>query len=514
MVIQKGKPRFCIDLREVNSKTTPDRYALPRQDTIFRAIGRAMFFSTLDCNKGYHQFGLTPHARLLTAFVTKDGFWEYIRMPFGLKNALAHFQRTMDAILGKYRWDFALAYIDDIVIFSQTFDEHLEHCSLVLDAMEKIGLTLEEKKCHFCYDDIELLGHHISRLGLSTQAEKVQAILAVPFPETIKKAQEILGMFNYYRIFIQHFAWIAAPLYDGLKKQFDKLSHSDPKIRAWVHSNRKFPDTPETRNAFRLLQQALASSPVLIHPDFEREFILYIDACALGVAGNLHQVSLEDGKEHPILYISRRLNKHESKYTATELECLGLVWSLDKLAHYMDGSQLRLVTDHNALKWIWGIKSDVNARLFKWSLILSSLKDKVTIVHCPGHFHQNVDPLSRNPASYAVTLIHLSTAWKKKLANGYQKDPYFRRIIRNLKRSQNRKGGTHEFKDLESRPEPTNASSEPTAETLGPDGPTITDGTFTLIDKTLYFSTKKDNNVGNSSTTEVVLNSVGLCPKN
>jgi hypothetical protein len=116
----------------------------------------------------------------------------------------------------------------------------------------------------------------------------------------------------------------------------------------------------------------------------------------------------------------------------------------------MDGSQLRLVIDHNTLKWIWGIKSDVNARLFKWSLILSSPKDKVTIVHRPRRFHQNVDPLSRNPASYSVTLIHLSTAWKKKLANGYQKDTYFRRIIRNLKRSQNRKGGTHEFKDLES----------------------------------------------------------------
>ena len=115
----------------------------------------------------------------------------------------------MDVILSNYRWDFALAYIDDIMVFSQTFDEHLEHCSLVLEALEQISLTLEETKCHFCYDDIELLGHRISCLGLSTQAEKVKAILAIPFPETIKKAQEILGMFNYYRIFIEHFAWIA-----------------------------------------------------------------------------------------------------------------------------------------------------------------------------------------------------------------------------------------------------------------------------------------------------------------
>ena len=116
---------------------------------------------------------------------------------------------------------------------------------------------------------------------------------------------------------------------------------------------------------FRLLQKALVSSPVLIHPNFERDFVLYIDACAHGIAGSLHQISLEDRKEHPILYISRRLNKSKSKYTATEMECLGLVWCLDKLAYYVDGSPLRLVTDHNALKWIWGIKLDINARLFK-----------------------------------------------------------------------------------------------------------------------------------------------------
>src|SRR5438046_9346289 len=142
----------------------------------------------------------------------------------------------MDAILSNYRWDFALTYIDDIVIFSQTFDKHLKHCSLVLEALEQIGLTLEETKCHFCYDDIELLSHHISHLGLSTQAEKVEAILAVPFPETIKKAQEVLGMFNYYRIFIEHFTWIATPLYDDLKKQSDEPSHPDMKARACIQS--------------------------------------------------------------------------------------------------------------------------------------------------------------------------------------------------------------------------------------------------------------------------------------
>ena len=521
VVVQKGKPRFCIDLREVNSKTTPDRYSLPRQDSIFRALTGAVYFSTMDCNKGYHQFGLTERARKLTAFVTEDGFWEYIRMPFGLKNAPAHFQRTIDAILGIYRWDFALAYIDDIIVYSKTFEEHILHCSLVLDALQSIGMTLDEKKCHWAYLDVDLLGHHISRLGLATQAEKVKAILAVPFPETIKKAQEILGMFNYYRIFIEHFAWIAGPLYDGLKKTETEIIPSTAASKrslSAIHGRNIFPDTPATREAFEQLRQALASAPILINPDFDKGFILYTDACGTGIAGSLHQVWDEDGREHPVLYISRRLNPYEAKYTSTELECLGVVWCLDKLAHYVDGAKLKLVTDHSALKWIWGIKTDVNARLFKWSLQLSALKDKVTIVHRPGRFHQNVDVLSRNPMptrtqpAYSITLIHLSKEWKEKLWNGYLADPYFRRIIISLQRlvinpnhstggeptariTENTENTAPTTRDIipESISAPTSAelSLQEFAQHQQEQPVTVTDGTFTLIGRTLYFSTQR-----------------------
>jgi hypothetical protein len=526
VVVQKGKPRFCVDLREVNSKTIPDRYSLPRQDSIFRALAGAIFFSTMDCNKGYHQFGLTERAQKLTAFVTEDGFWEYVRMPFGLKNAPAHFQRTMDAILGIYRWDFALAYIDDIIVYSKTFEEHMLHCSLILEALESIGMTLDEKKCHWAYLDVDLLGHHISRLGLATQAEKVKAILAVPFPETIKKAQEILGMFNYYRIFIEYFAWIAGPLYDGLKgSEIESTSAviNSKQSQSVIHGRNKFPDTPATREAFEKLRQALTSAPVLINPDFDKEFILYTDACGIGIAGNLHQIWDEDGKEHPVLYISRRLNSHEAKYTSTELECLGVVWCLNKLAHYVDGSKLKLVTDHNALKWIWGIKTDVNARLFKWSLQLSMLKDKVTIVHRPGRFHQNVDVLSRNPSSnsithkkvqsvYSVTPIHLSEEWKEKLWKGYLTDSYFRRVISSLQRlmidpNSVKKGeSTTQITEISENVTPTSPtiasesasielSLQKFAQQQQEQPTTITDGIFTLIGRTLYFSTHQNQSL-------------------
>ena len=190
--MQKGKPRFCIDLREVNSKTKADKYAIPRQDTIFQALAGLIRFTLLDANKGYNKIGLDKLSRMLTTFIAEDGFWEFIRVSFGL-NAPAHFQRTIDRILGSFRFDFALAFIDDIVIFSKSFDDHVKHVELVLDALLNAGMTLDEAKCHFCYKSIELLGHRVSRSGLSTQAEKVAAINALPFPRTIGQAMEILG---------------------------------------------------------------------------------------------------------------------------------------------------------------------------------------------------------------------------------------------------------------------------------------------------------------------------------
>jgi hypothetical protein len=183
--MQHGKARFCVDLQEVNSKTVTDQYPLPRQDTIFSSFSVAIVFSSLDMNKRYHQIGVTEKSCRFTAFTTEYGLWEFLCVPFGVKNAPAHFQRIMDTILAKYRWDFILCYIDDIIIFSTTFDDHLIHIGLVLAVLTEVGLTVDEKKCHFGYEDLDLLGHHISRLGLSTKESKVQAIIALPFPETV-----------------------------------------------------------------------------------------------------------------------------------------------------------------------------------------------------------------------------------------------------------------------------------------------------------------------------------------
>jgi len=177
-------------------------------------------------------------SRKFTAFTTDFGLFEFNRVLFGLKTAPAHFQRAIDIILGSMRWDFALAYIDDIIVYSKTLEEHIGHIAAVLEALEKAGMTLAETKCHFGYQDIKLLGHRISRLGLSTLEEKVQAILAIQYPDTVKQAMVILGMFNYYRSFIDSFAIIAAPLYDGLKGSLKdpSLSNLSPKAKAKIRS--------------------------------------------------------------------------------------------------------------------------------------------------------------------------------------------------------------------------------------------------------------------------------------
>ena len=175
----------------------------------------------------------------------------------------------------------------------------------------------------------------------------------------------------------------------------------------------------------------MTQASVLIHPQFDKPFILYYDACRKGIGGALHQ--MVDGVEHPVLFISHILTPAEVNYRATELKCLAVVWNLSELEHFLDGSSFKIVTDHSAPKWIWNIKAHTNSYLFKWSLILNLLKDKVEIVHRLGCLHSNVDPLSRYPMSYySTTLIHISEEWRKKLKEGYRTDPVLRKVWKRI----------------------------------------------------------------------------------
>jgi hypothetical protein len=489
IVWQKGKPRFCVDLREVNAQTPMDRYSIPHQDDIFMSLSGCLFFTLLDANKGYHQFELDEESKPLTAFITQEhGLWEFIRVPFGLKNAPAFFQRCIDEMISKYRWDFVLAYLDDIIIFSKTYEQHLEHVEKVLDTLSTAGLTLSEKKCHFAYKNIELLGRKVSRFGLSTQKQKVEAIMKLEFPRTVQDAYVVLGEFGYHRGFIDEYAIIAGPLTEGLgltKEEKEKFKSTgdlpDQKKISKAMAKKPFERTQEREAAFQALKIALSNAPVLLHPDFSKPFFLYVDACRKGIAAGLYQVG-PDKKEHPILFISRTLKPAEKNYAATELECLAIVWALKKLEHYVDGAQLTLITDHSALKWIWSIKETVNQRLFRWSLLLNPLKDKISIVHRPGRMHANADALSRHPTpAYLVTLINISDEWKERLQRGYSKDRHFRKIWKELR---TQKEAENEIDDSE--PEVDGKEEMENAKTRRNHIP----GTFSIINSLLYLTEK------------------------
>ena len=389
MVLQNGKYRFCVDFRGVNSVTPMDRYPIPRTDSVFAALSGAQYFSTMDANKGYHQFELSPESRWLSAFATeKEGQWQYKRVPFGLQNASAFFQRSIDSLLGRWHWQFVLAYIDDVVVWSSSWSDHLDHLAKVLAAFQRVNLTLDERKCNFGFSSVDLLGLRVSRLGLRTLEMKTAAIRSLPFPSTIKQLRQILGQFSYYRQFIPRFASIAEPLTSTLKAaESDKaaLAGLDPKLRARRVGRLPVVSTPERVSALNKLKLLLSSAPVLRYPNFSKPFFLYTDASHVGIGAALQQECDDDGgRQHPILFISRSLSPTEKNYLATELECLGVYWSFTKLSHYLDGSSVTVVTDHHALQWLWSIKQSTNSRLHKWAMLLGPMERKLRIVHRPG----------------------------------------------------------------------------------------------------------------------------------
>ena len=225
MIIQKNKSRFCLDLHEINSKMKIDKYIISYQNIIFQILIEAILFILLNINKDYHQIDLDGFSRMLIIFIMKDGFWEFIHILFELKNVSTHFQWMIDHILDNFRFDFILIFIDDIVVFSKFFDDYLRYIKFMLDALFKIGMILDEAKCHFCYKSIEFLDHRVNRFGLSMQIEKIIIIIALPFSRIIDQIMEILEIFNYYHEFIDQYTEIAHSFTQDLIEFKKKIIH-------------------------------------------------------------------------------------------------------------------------------------------------------------------------------------------------------------------------------------------------------------------------------------------------
>lgn len=367
--------RFCVDYRKLNAVTKKNNYPLPLIDDLLNSLGNAKYFSSLDLFSGYWQIGVKESDKERTAFITHEGLYEFNVLPFGLCNAPSTFQNLTDRVFAGLKWTKALVYLDDVIVFSSTFEEHIVNLKLVLSRLREANLTAKVSKCVFAENRIKILGHVVDENGISTDPDKINAITNFPRLNSVKKLQSFLGLCNYYRKFIRDFSALAKPLFNITKDNVDFKWDSIQEM------------------AFQNLKDKLASNPVLAHFNPNKECELRVDASREGLGAILLQE--KDKELHPVSYISRSLTKAERNYTISELEALTVVWSLQYLRHLVYGRPIKIVTDHHALCWLKSCK-DPTGRLARWAIKLSEYE--YTVVHKNGRLHNDVDCLSRYPA--------------------------------------------------------------------------------------------------------------------
>src|SRR6478735_2276225 len=301
-------------------------------------------------------------------------------MPFGLTNAPATMQRLMDSVLAGLKWQICLVYLDDIVVFSPSFDQHLKDVRSVLSRLRDAQLSANLKKCRFASQEISFLGYIISPAGLKTDPAKIRAVSDFPVPTNVEMLRSFLGLAGYYRSFISRFSAISAPLNSLLKRD-----------RTWIWND-------EHQSAYDTLKSALVSAPVLRFPDFERPFELHTDgACTAGIGVMLCQRDPDNNRVYAVAFASRSLAPNERNYGVSEVEALAIVWGIKKFAHYLTGTKFTVVTDHQALQFFNSLSSDLRGRLARWSLYLQ--QHDYTIIYRPGKENSGPDALSRYPVS-------------------------------------------------------------------------------------------------------------------
>lgn len=372
-----GNMRLCVDYRQLNSITVKERYPMPViEDEISRLSGQAWFI-TLDLMSGYYQVPIAKDSKHLTAFVTPDGQYEYNRMPFGLANAPAVFQRMMHHVLGPARFDKATVYIDDVLIFGKTAAECLDRFEEILGLIKKANLKLNLSKCSFLQNEINYLGYEISAAGMRPGKTKIQSVVNFPRPENVHGVRQFLGLVSYFRKFIQGFAQYAYPLTKLLKKDT---------AYEWTNFQEE---------AFKTLKAKLTDRPVLSIYDPSAETELHADASKLGVGGILLQRSQgSSGSFHPVAYYSRQTTPEEKNFHSYELETLAVICSLKKFRVYLLGKPFKVVSDCSALRSTF-VKRDLIPRIARWWLALQEFD--CCMEYRAGTKMGHVDALSRNP---------------------------------------------------------------------------------------------------------------------
>lgn len=369
----KKKWRLVIDYRKVNAKTVDDRYPIPNITEILDKLGKCMYFSTLDLASGFHQIEINPKDIPKTAFNVEHGHYEFVRMPFGLKNAPATFQRVMDNVLHELQGKCCLVYMDDIIIYSTSLQEHIVNLKKVFLKLREANFKVQLDKSEFLHKEVNFLGHVVSEDGIKPNPMKIEAIKKYPIPKTPKQIKQFLGLLGYYRRFIKDFAKLTKPMTSMLKK-----------------NNKLNIEKQEYKECFQLCKEMLITEPILAYPDFTKPFLLITDASDFALGSVLSQVI--DGKEHPICYASRTLNEHEINYSTIEKELLSIVWSTKYFRPYLYGRKFKIQTDHKPLNWLMSLK-EPNSKLVRWRLKLEEFDYEIE--YKPGKINSNADALSR-----------------------------------------------------------------------------------------------------------------------
>ena len=369
-----GGIRFCVDYRKLNSVTQGDAYPMPRVDELLDQLGNSQYLTTLDLARGYWQVPVKLEDRHKTAFTTPYGLYQFKVMPFGLCGAPATFQRMMDRLL-RGAEGYAAAYIDDLVIYSPSWEEHCGHVKAILTRLRDAKLTARPEKCQMGMRHCTYLGHVVGCGQVKPEQSKLEAVKRFPIPLTKKDVRSFLGLTGYYRRFIANYASLVAPLTDLTR-------NTAPTQVEW---------TSNCEKVFQELKMQLCSVPVIRTPDFKVPFILQTDASDCGIGGVLSQLDAS-GEEHPVAYFSRKLVPREKNYATIEKECLSIKAAIQNFRVYLFGAKFTVVTDHRALKWLNTMK-DNNPRLTRWYLFLQPYQFEVE--HRSGKLNGNADALSR-----------------------------------------------------------------------------------------------------------------------
>ncbi|MGL5708218.1 MAG: reverse transcriptase domain-containing protein [Aeromonas sp.] len=361
-----GDIRLCIDYRQLNAVTVKDSYPMPRADEFFEQLSEAKIFTKLDAKSGYHQIVMNEADIEKTAFGTREGLFEFVRMPFGLVNGPATFQRVMNKVLSAYLRKFVVVYMDDILIYSKSRELHEEHVKMVMNTLKKVGLMLNKKKCKFFQEKIEILGHVIEGGCIKIDEKRVESISKFQIPKTRKQLESFLGMINYCSRFVRDLSQFTASLYQTLRDA--RKAKKENIVDLLSDSNKE---------DFETIKVKLSNSKALHIPKTSGNFKLITDASGVGSGAILLQRQDED--ERLISFYSSMHTDAEKRYSATEQELLAVIKAIKHFRPYLIQNKFKLVTDHKALLYLFKTRN-INAKVARWSLLLQEFDFEIEYI--------------------------------------------------------------------------------------------------------------------------------------